>query len=86
MWYPDLLHKSLQDAGFVQIKFLNNIEFNDLVEITRAAKLSIYPSFAEGFGIPPLESIACGIPTVSSNTTAMCDFYFIKEFFFFRTK
>ena len=38
--------------------------------------------FAEGFGIPPLESVACGIPTVSSNTTAMNDFYFIKEFLF----
>ena len=74
--------ESLDDSIKMKIKILNNIEFNDLVEITRAAKLSIYPSFAEGFGIPPLESVACGIPTVSSNTTAMNDFYFIKEFLF----
>ena len=39
----------------------------------------IYPSIEEGFGIPPLESLAAKIPTICSNTTAMEDFYFLKE-------
>jgi glycosyltransferase involved in cell wall biosynthesis len=61
---------------------LKNVEFQDLVHLIRAARLSIYPSLAEGFGIPPLESIACGIPTVCSNTTAMSDFDFIGDCLF----
>ena len=39
--------------------------------VYRAAKLFVYPSFAEGFGLPPLEAMASGVPVVTSNTTAM---------------
>ena len=63
-------------------KFLKKIGFNDLVHLVRASSLSVYPSFAEGFGIPPLESIASSIPTVCSNTTAMSDFKFIGNCLF----
>lgn len=61
---------------------LNKIDFKDLLQINRAAKVSIYPSIAEGFGIPPLESIACETPTVCSNTTAMADFDFMADCLF----
>jgi glycosyltransferase involved in cell wall biosynthesis len=36
-----------------------------------AASLFIYPSLYEGFGLPPLEAMACGIPVVASNTSAL---------------
>lgn len=58
---------------------LNKLEFNELIDIVRGARIAIYPSIAEGFGIPPLESAAAGIPTLCSNTTAMSDFDFLKE-------
>lgn len=54
----------------------------DLLLITRVARVSVYPSFAEGFGIPPLEAIACGTFTICSNATAMSDFTFIKDYLF----
>jgi glycosyltransferase involved in cell wall biosynthesis len=75
-------YKEIDELIKLRIKILNNIDFKDLVEITRGAKLSIYPSLAEGFGIPPLESIACNVPTICSNTTSMQDFDFLKEFMF----
>jgi glycosyltransferase involved in cell wall biosynthesis len=75
-------YKSLSNIIKNKVYKLNKINFQDLLLINRAAKLSIYPSIAEGFGIPPLESIACGIPTVCSNSTAMSDFNLISDCLF----
>ena len=36
-----------------------------------AAKLFVYPSFFEGFGFPPLEAMACGIPVVTSRVSSI---------------
>lgn len=60
----------------------NKVSFTDLLLLLRGATLSAYPSFAEGFGIPPLESVAAQIPTVCSNTTAMADFNFLEGYLF----
>lgn len=61
---------------------INKLEFNLLVELYKAAKIFVYPSKAEGFGIPIIEALALGIPTLCSNTTAMYEFKFIKKGFF----
>lgn len=60
----------------------NKVSFDDLVELVRGADLSIYPSIAEGFGIPPLESLAASVSTICSNTTAMSDFEFLNDCLF----
>lgn len=63
-----VIHKlKLQD----NVKILESVTDDLLPDIYRAARLFVYPSFAEGFGIPPLEAMACGTPIVSSNTSAM---------------
>jgi glycosyltransferase involved in cell wall biosynthesis len=59
-----------------KIVTLNAISQSDLVSLVRGASLSAYPSIAEGFGIPPLETAAAKIPTICSNATAMADFEF----------
>lgn len=60
----------------------NKVNYQDLLLLVRGADLSIYPSIAEGFGIPPLESLAAKIPTICSNTTAMADFQFFGDSLF----
>ena len=43
----------------------------DLPFLYNAANLFVYPSFYEGFGLPPLEAMSCGIPVISSNLTSI---------------
>ncbi|MDR3712756.1 MAG: glycosyltransferase family 1 protein [Puia sp.] len=52
---------------------------DDLLEFYRAADVFVYPSKAEGFGIPPLEAGALKIPVICSNTSAMEQFSFFGE-------
>lgn len=43
----------------------------DLVALYREARVFVMPSFYEGFGLPPLEAMACGTPVVCSNTSSL---------------
>ncbi|HSZ85277.1 MAG TPA: glycosyltransferase family 1 protein [Puia sp.] len=54
----------------------------DLIRLYKACRLFVYPSKAEGFGIPPLEAITCGAPVLCSNVSAMKDYYFFKPYTF----
>ena len=45
----------------------------------QSAILFVYPSKCEGFGLPPLEAGALGIPVLCSNTTAMADYRFFGD-------
>ena len=65
-----------------QIISFQNTDFQTMLLLLRGAKISVYPSIAEGFGIPPLESVAAKIPTICSNKTAMSDFDFFNNFYF----
>lgn len=58
------------------------VDFKSMLQLLRGAEAAVYPSVAEGFGIPPLESIAAEIPTITSNVTAMADFKFLSEYSF----
>jgi len=72
----DQIINTLPDGISKHIYFLNNITNADLKEFYRSALVFVYPSLAEGFGIPPLEAAASGISTICSNRTAMSDFSF----------
>jgi glycosyltransferase involved in cell wall biosynthesis len=43
----------------------------DLPWVYRGARLFVYPSFGEGFGLPPLEAMACGVPVISMAHTSL---------------
>jgi glycosyltransferase involved in cell wall biosynthesis len=57
----------------------SEIDDNELLQFYRATEVFVYPSKAEGFGIPPLEAAALEIPVICSNTSAMSDFIFFNE-------
>jgi glycosyltransferase involved in cell wall biosynthesis len=53
------------------IRVLKNLDDAELIDLYRGASLFVYPSVAEGFGIPLLDATLFGVPTISSNRTAM---------------
>ncbi|EJG00974.1 group 1 glycosyl transferase [Flavobacterium sp. F52] len=73
------LYNSLPESIKNKIIILENLSFDDLQLLVKGAEVSIYPSIAEGFGIPILEAAAAGIPSLYSNRTAMKDFSFLHD-------
>jgi glycosyltransferase involved in cell wall biosynthesis len=53
------------------IIFTGFVSPEDKVYLYNLADLFVYPSFFEGFGFPPLEAMACGVPTITSNTSSL---------------
>ncbi|OBR91785.1 MULTISPECIES: glycosyltransferase family 1 protein [Clostridium] len=54
-----------------KVIFPGFISMDHLPYIYNGAELFVYPSFYEGFGLPPIEAMACGIPVIVSNATSL---------------
>jgi glycosyltransferase involved in cell wall biosynthesis len=54
-----------------KVLFPGFILMEHLPYIYNAAQLFVYPSFYEGFGLPPIEAMSCGIPVIASNVTSV---------------
>lgn len=52
-------------------QLLGRISDADLPVLLSAAEVFLFPSLFEGFGLPPLEAMACGTPSITSNTTSL---------------
>lgn len=53
------------------VVFTGYVSDEDLPALYNAADLFVYPSLYEGFGLPPLEAMACGAPVITSNTSSL---------------
>lgn len=53
------------------VVFTGYVSDEDLPALYNAADLFVYPSLYEGFGLPPLEAMACGCPVITSNTSSL---------------
>lgn len=64
--------KAALEAGLEDnVIFCDYIDEKDLPIIYNLAELFIFPSFYEGFGLPVLEAMSCGTPTICSNTSSL---------------
>lgn len=54
-----------------RVRFTGYVDQSDLPALYSAASALVFPSLHEGFGLPVLESMACGTPVVTSNRSAM---------------
>lgn len=69
--YIKIINKKNQKIKKNHIIILNNIEREDLPLIYNLADVFFFPSFYEGFGLPPLEAMQSGLPVVASNTSSL---------------
>lgn len=65
---PELL-RSKNLAGKVEV--IENPTDDGIIKLYQAAKLFVFPSLIEGFGLPVLEAMACGCPVVCSNAASL---------------
>ena len=72
VWLYDETFAPARASGIAdELIFTGYMPDEDLVALYNAAELFVYPSIFEGFGLPPLEAMACGTPVVTSNTSAL---------------
>jgi glycosyltransferase involved in cell wall biosynthesis len=76
--YLDNLPKSVVE----KIIRIENVSEDELINYYKNAELFVFPSFAEGFGIPPIEALALGTKVICSNATALGDYDFLKNYQF----
>jgi len=63
--------KSIYSDFAKDIKILGYTDIHNLLVLYRNSDLFVYPSFYEGFGMPPLEAMASGSPVITSNTSSL---------------
>ena len=71
-WLYEEVESAIQSSSFhSSIKLLGPIEKDFINYLYNGAEVFVYPSFFEGFGFPPLEAQACGVPVIASNRTSL---------------
>lgn len=69
--YSDVFDFVKDNSLMNDVIFLGHISEEDLPVLYNSAKVFIYPSLYEGFGLPVLEAMACGVPVITSNTSSL---------------
>jgi glycosyltransferase involved in cell wall biosynthesis len=68
---PDIRRAVIRSGVQHDVRFLGYVSIDVLRVFFDMAKIFVFPSLYEGFGLPPLEAMAHGTPVVASNTTAL---------------
>jgi glycosyltransferase involved in cell wall biosynthesis len=71
-WFYETIFARVNDLGLTErVIFPGFVPTEELPWWYRAAELFVYPSLFEGFGLPVLEAMACGIPTITSSASSL---------------
>jgi glycosyltransferase involved in cell wall biosynthesis len=71
-WLSDEVFALVDKLGLQErVRFLGHVSPEDLLGLYNAAQVLVHPAFYEGFGLTPLEAMACGTPVIVSNTSSL---------------
>ncbi len=66
------LNKQIERLGIkTSVKIITDVPDEDLLGFYNLASVFLFPSLYEGFGLPPLEAMACGTPVISSHVSSI---------------
>ena len=71
MTFNEYLLHQLREMKREILTATEDVPEEDLLHLYNGADLFIYPSLYEGFGLPVLEAMACGIPVITSNVSSL---------------
>lgn len=71
--FEEILNQSIENLGDKKDKILRigYVDDEDVSALYSAAEMFVFPSLYEGFGIPVLEAMKCGLPVICSNTSSL---------------
>src|ERR1044072_1386814 len=73
-WLTGELHEFLRNADFSErVRFAGYLADDDLRALYSSCRVFVYPSLYEGFGLPPLEAMACGAPVITSRIPSITE-------------
>jgi glycosyltransferase involved in cell wall biosynthesis len=71
-WKNQAIHRAAAASPFASdIRFLGHLPDTELPALMNGALAFVYPSIHEGFGLPPLEAMACGTPVITSSRSSL---------------
>lgn len=72
-WHYEKIFDAISVAGELRGRIIlpGFVADEDLAALYSGATAFVYPSLYEGFGLPPLEAMQCGVPVISSNTSSL---------------
>jgi len=72
-WKNSPLFRQIQEAGLTEkeIQFLGYMPDEDMPFFYAGAQVFLFPTLYEGFGLPPVEAMACGTPVIASDAPCM---------------
>ena len=71
--YPEAVNRARELGLGDRVRFLGPVPEADLPGLYSGASAFIFPSLYEGFGLPVLEAMACGVPVACANTSSLAE-------------
>ena len=73
-WLSRDIERGIEHLGLADaVRFTGYVPFDDLPALYSLAEMFVFPSVYEGFGLPVIEAMACGVPVITGRTSSLTE-------------